>query len=328
MRALGWIVPVLLATGALLSGRGGGDADEAPEPWSGATIREPTEADTYSTDATAPLVGGVSFVPGTYYCSLIGGSLPLGYEVRWHNDANGDTGSGQTRIYCFPFVLVTWTTFHAPLAMGSNPISVTVGLSVDNRVGSDTITVTRVADTTPPTVSAVTPVPDAVSVPQSTDLVVVFDEIIDTTALDRGQVTLVEVATSAPVPLTFVPSVNQTIVMMRPTSPLAADALHEIRLSGIADLAGNAMAAIFSSRFRTATLVVDNAPPTVVALDPPREPPACPLAPRSWRGSASRSPSTAWTSASGRSSPPAAIRCVMQSRPSSRSSRRPSTQTR
>ncbi|WP_298826777.1 hypothetical protein [uncultured Piscinibacter sp.] len=89
-----------LALAALLAGCGGGGDgdDEAPPPWSGVTITAPTESDAYATEATALMLGGISFVPATFSCSLIGGSLPEGYLVSWRNAANGATGGGRASI--------------------------------------------------------------------------------------------------------------------------------------------------------------------------------------------------------------------------------------
>lgn len=243
---------LLLASLAAGCGGGGDEEPAPPEPWSGVTITDPTEASAYSTDARYLSLGGFSFVPGTYTCTLIGGALPAGYSLSWRNEANGETGGGVTKITCLLLVSVLWTTYWIPLEPGDNRITVTVSSAVDNRTGSDTITVTRVPDVTPPTVAGVTPQADSVSVPLTTSVVLQFSEAVDPASIGGGNLALIEAASSTAVPVSISQSADKAWATMTPAAPLNPGSLYEIRVAGVTDLAGNEMVGVYSSRFSTA----------------------------------------------------------------------------
>ncbi|WP_298826773.1 Ig-like domain-containing protein [uncultured Piscinibacter sp.] len=163
---------------------------------------------------------------------------------------------------------MSWHTFYVPLAMGSNAITVTVTSAVDDRSGSDTLTVTRVPDTTPPTVSSIAPAADAASVATTAVVVIGFSEPVDAASLDAGHLSLRDTATSTLVPVMVSTSVDGQWASMTPLSPLNASTAYEVRVQNVADLAGNVMATSFTSHFTTASVVTDATPPSVVAIDP------------------------------------------------------------
>jgi len=111
----------------------------------------------------------------------------------------------------------------------------------------------RVADTTPPHVVSVDPVDGATGVALAPVVRLVFSEPIDPATVDATSVTLAP-EFGADVPASVTLSADGISAELTPLAPLATATLHRVGVStAIRDLAGNALAAPFASRFTTAS---------------------------------------------------------------------------
>jgi hypothetical protein len=120
-----------------------------------------------------------------------------------------------------------------------------------------TFTTSSAPDTTPPTVTAVNPANAATSVLSSTTVQLTFSEAIDTTTLTGITLTNLTLGTITVGTVTYDPLTN--IATFTPSSALTGATQYRVNVSGVKDLAGNAMAAPFTSTFTTRlTLFTDN----------------------------------------------------------------------
>lgn len=120
------------------------------------------------------------------------------------------------------------------------------------------------SDATPPEVESTSPVSGAVDVQRSTDVVVVFNEVMSAATINTGTVTL-----HAGGGISGTVSLDETgkIAIFRPGSSLAYDTLYTATVTtGVTDLAGNALASGHVWQFRTAK--PDTLKPTVTHVTP------------------------------------------------------------
>ncbi len=111
------------------------------------------------------------------------------------------------------------------------------------------------ADTTPPTVTAVSPTAAATRASAATSVAVTFSEPVDPTAL--GGILLAAGANAVPGSVTYNPA-TQTATLT-PVGLLASQTLYTVTVAGVDDLAGNVMTAAFTSTFTTTnTLFADS----------------------------------------------------------------------
>lgn len=129
-----------------------------------------------------------------------------------------------------------------PLQMGANSIRVSVEDA--DHIGSSDITVTRVVDTTPPSVFAVDPEPDGT---YSWRIVVYLGEQLDPQRV-AGSLEVFD-NNGQPVAGTTVYDPLKLNLEWRPESSLTSGAAYSARLSNIADLAGNTMIAPYEWSF-------------------------------------------------------------------------------
>jgi hypothetical protein len=128
-----------------------------------------------------------------------------------------------------------------------------------------TFTTAAAPDTTPPTVSGMSPASGATGVALNTAVSATFSEPMTNSTLTNASFTL---AGSGGAAVAGMVTVNGNTATFTPTAPLAAMTLHTATISTAAkDAAGNALAANFSSTFTTAA-VLDTTPPTVSATSP------------------------------------------------------------
>ena len=103
------------------------------------------------------------------------------------------------------------------------------------------------ADTTGPQVLRVSPASGLGAIPTNVRLSIEFNEPVSNTALEgitlsRG---------GAPIAATVALSSGNRVATVAPLLPLAASALHTLRVASVEDIGGNAMAAAFQSTFTT-----------------------------------------------------------------------------
>ncbi len=157
---------------------GGGGGSESP-PIYPIWIVSPSDTGTYQTDRSTVSLKGGSFVPDGSSCPGIEGVLPPGYGVTWSNSLNGASGYASFYLGCLLQANVLWDTGDViPLNLGANSITVTAHDGAGH-VGQDTIIVTRVPDTTPPTVVSTSPFAGATGIAVNTSLVEIFSEDMD-----------------------------------------------------------------------------------------------------------------------------------------------------
>ncbi len=138
-------------------------------------------------------------------------------------------------------------------------------LAGNQQNGFGTFFVTTLAsDTTPPVVSAVNPVSGSTNVPRNARVEVRFSEAVS--ELSLGNVRLLSNG-GTPVSVTRTLSDSNRVVTLRPNGLLAANRNYTISVDGVRDTSNNAMAAPFTSTFRTGSLT-DLVAPTLVATSP------------------------------------------------------------
>lgn len=262
----------LLALAFPLAGCGGGGGGGPPPATTGPnegngslSIVNPTSG-AYQTDRPTVTLGGNSFIPAGASC-LPPAPLPPDYQVSWSNNSTGATGNATRGLNCILFVFVFWDATSIPLAMGANSITVTAVDGAGN-VGRDTIVVTRLADTTPPTVISVSPVAGATSVGINTIVTVIFSEEMDQSTINATTVTLKDGANN-PVTAAVTYDPFSLSATLRPTNLLASNTTYEATVTtGVRDAAGgNALAVPYTSSFTTSTNP-DTTPPSVLSVSP------------------------------------------------------------
>src|SRR5580765_638086 len=128
-----------------------------------------------------------------------------------------------------------------------------------------TFTTAAAPDTTPPTVSAMSPASGATGVALNSPVSATFSEPMTNSTLTNASFTL---AGSGGAAVSGMVTVSGNTATFTPTAPLAATTQHTATISTAAkDAAGNALAANFSSTFVTAA-APDTTPPAVSATSP------------------------------------------------------------
>jgi hypothetical protein len=114
-------------------------------------------------------------------------------------------------------------------------------------------------DLTPPSVSSVSPSPNATGVSTTVSITAVFSEPLSASSVTASSVYLQSGATSVPATLSY--TAGSTNIILTPSSPLSANTVYTVTLKGgtganrILDAAGNALAADFVWNFTTGEIV-------------------------------------------------------------------------
>lgn len=168
---------------------------------------------------------------------------------------------------------VATLTPNAPLA-GSTNYTVTVTTGVTDAAGNpmasaftSTFT-TETLDTTAPTVTSVSPPNGATNVATNTAVQVAFSEPMTASTVNTTTVFLKNTATSAVIPATVVYNVGTNSATLTPSGPLSNSTNYTLVVTtGVKDVAGNAMAAQFTSAFTTVA-IADTTAPTIITRSP------------------------------------------------------------
>ena len=260
----------LLGIGHLLAalmggcgGGGGGDEDFSQPPSSGGPnegvgwirIREPTSSATFTTDQSTVVLEGSSFIPVGFFCSpsLFPYYVPVppGYEVRALNSSTSISLYVSSTFACVLGVpVMTWRTL-APLANGANSITLTVTDGAGN-IGKSTIVITRVRDTTPPTVISVSPINGESGVAIDASVTVTFSEPMDQATINTATVILKDGANN-PVIATVTYDQFSPDATLKPVTWLAKNTTYHATVTTEARDAsgGNALAAPYAFSFTT-----------------------------------------------------------------------------
>ncbi len=168
----------------------------------------------------------------------------------------------------------TATLIPNQLLMANSTYTVNVTTSAEDLAGnalaathSWTFTTGPAPDTTPPTVSTVTPSNGATGVPINQNVNATFSEPIDANTIGTGTFNLKGPGTTLVVgTIAFVDVTG--VATFSPTNPLPSNTLFTATLTtGVQDLAGNALASPFTWTFTT-SLAADTTPPVVIFTVP------------------------------------------------------------
>jgi hypothetical protein len=158
----------------------------------------------------------------------------------------------------------SWTATFTPSAVLASSTAYTVSLTgIQDLTGlsiaptSWSFTTGSTPDATPPTVTAVSPANGAAAVASSDPILVTFNENVDIASLTGVRLLQVSNGTSVSGGVSY--NATTRVATFTPSVLLGSLTQYEVNVSGVKDLAGNAMAAPFSSRFTTRrTLFADN----------------------------------------------------------------------
>jgi hypothetical protein len=121
------------------------------------------------------------------------------------------------------------------------------------------VALTPMADTTPPTITCISPAGGSSNVATNTTVTVTFSEAMDASTINTGTVMLMNGAAAVPASVSY-NSVSHTATLT-PTSALANSTIYTVAVtggaSGVKDLAGNALAVSASSSFTTAAVTTN-----------------------------------------------------------------------
>lgn len=249
-----------------MEGRGVGGIVKIPANCEVASIT----GDSFETDQSVIHLFGSSFGPESDNCSdpplSFDGPICIpifpGGDVQWKNLSNGISGVGSIGYNVLGFLNQDWFIISTSvqgntgwsthdvltdstgvaLAMGTNLIRISV--DIQNKSGTDEITVIRIPDVTPPSVYNVDPEPDGIYY--------FLVEVSFTEQLDPQSVTnALQVFDSNGQPATGMTVYDplKLTLTWRPTPALSQGAVYTARLSDIADLAGNMMPGTYEWSF-------------------------------------------------------------------------------
>lgn len=123
-------------------------------------------------------------------------------------------------------------------------------------------------DTTPPTVTSVSPAENATGVSSGTNVTVTFSETMDSATINTSTFTLVRQGTTTPVAANVSYNTTNDVATLDPSVILDSFATYTATvkggISGVTDLAGNPLASDKTWTFR----VADSTPPTVTLTSP------------------------------------------------------------
>lgn len=156
----------------------------------------------------------------------------------------------------------------APLAQGNYTLTVNNVKDLGGNSMPAPFVSTFTVDTTPPTVTAVSPTNAATGVATNTTVQVTFSELMDVNTINNTTILLRNTVTTALVPAAVTYNSTTNIATLTPTGPLSNATNYTVVVTtGVKDAAGNALAAQFQSTFTTAALA-DTTAPTIISRSP------------------------------------------------------------
>jgi hypothetical protein len=234
-------------------------------------------------DTTPPTVVAVSPANGAasvavtspvnvIFSEAMDGTTINGTTITLKTTSSGTVVSGAVTYN--PATNVATFTPTGALAFGTG-YTVTVTTGVKDLAGNamatqftSTFTSAAPPDTTPPTVVAVSPANGAASVAVTSPVNITFNEAMDATTINGTTVSLKTTSSGTVVSGAVTYNAATNVATFTPTGALAFGTGYTVTVTtGVKDLAGNAMAAQFTSTFGTAA-APDITPPTVVSTVP------------------------------------------------------------
>jgi hypothetical protein len=232
-----------------------------------------------SADTTPPTVDSTSPADGAVDVALNAAVIATFSEAM-----NGFTITGSNFLLTGPLTnavpgTVSYDTTNsaatflpASLLAANTLFTATITVDVEDLAGNAlateytwTFTSGNAADTTPPTVTFVSPTHLATSVPIDQNVTALFDEPMDTMTLNTTTFTLTENGSAA---VAAVVTSNGTQMTLNPAANLLPNTLYTAVITvGVTDVAGNPLAAQYEWDFTTGT-ATDTNPPTVISTNP------------------------------------------------------------
>lgn len=244
------IIPFFFLLSLLLvncGGGGGGDDTPAVSPYY-VDITIPDWSDKYQTDQRTISLGGSSFVPDGSSCST-GSSLAKGYSVSCQN-SSGTCSYINVDLNCLVKVFVSWETGPIPLLIGDNKITITATDALGHS-GQDSITVTRVPDTSIPTVVSIYPV-EGSTISLMPTITIVFSEHMDSSTINSTNITFTDaIGNQISSSLSYYD--DSLSAYLTPYVPLLNDTNYQLTVStGVKDAGGgNSLATTYIRSFTT-----------------------------------------------------------------------------
>lgn len=274
-----YLVLVVLVVAGIISaiGTGGGsiewgsDVTYVSSPNVGwISITSPTTADSYSTDSSPQYISGEAFISPVKSTCCSGHVSDTGVTVTWHNEATGQTSEADQFVnYCVNLTEVylcdhTWS-INIPIAEGNNRISVTASDS-GSSFATETITIERSTDITPPSVVATDPADGATDVHYTTSVIATFNESIEPVTINLNTF-IVKSVSGEPASGIISLSDSGTQAIFKPWPYLAVDDNYQATLTtGITDLSGKPLSMDFVWSFVTGE--GDTVAPTILSTTP------------------------------------------------------------
>ena len=220
------------------------------------------------TEASSAFVGGKAFISNSYYRCCTGSATDTGVTVIWVNETS--TGSGpaiQFARYCWLFgTFLCGHDYFAniPLVIGENRITVFAS-DPSGDSGQRTITIIRIPETIPPTVTSTLPADQSIDVAPNQQITASFSEEIDPGTVNSNTFTLTDPSGN---PVTGTVTYNAQTATFVPDAQLSYSTRYDAMFTtGISDLSGNSLTAPYRWQFTTSG-EPDTTPPTVNSTDP------------------------------------------------------------
>ncbi len=168
------------------------------------------------------------------------------------------SADGLTATFTPTSALAASTAFTATITAGATSTA-GAALAADH---AWTFTTGTTASTTPPVVSATTPVKDATGVALNTTVAASFSKAMDASTITAITFTLKQGTTAVPGSVSYGPGTSATF---KPTSPLSGSLVYTASLStGVKDSVGNPLASAYSWNFTTGTTVAKGPAPVLL----------------------------------------------------------------
>jgi hypothetical protein len=206
----------------------------------------------------------VNFIPSVNFNKAINTASVTSSTLTVSMESNPISGS----VYCNG-TTASFTPATAFLPNKTYKITATTGIqdAAGNPMAADytwSFSTTPVTDGTPPTILAVSPVANAVSIATNSAINATFSESISSQSVTTSSFFLKQGSNIVSGNL----SVSNNVVTFTPAAPLLANTLYSGTVtSGVKDMAGNALASNYSWSFTTAA-TADIIPPTVTSVSP------------------------------------------------------------
>lgn len=168
------------------------------------------------------------------------------------------------------YTAATRTAEFKPTSPLPNPVNITATITTGakdlagNALASAFTWSFTTRDDTPPTVTGVTPASGATGVSPNTNIQISFSEDVQPSTITTANITLKTTSGGTAVAGAVAYNATTHVATFQPSAALAQSTSYTLTVTGIKDIAGNTLAAPFTSSFTTG----DTNPPTVLTVVP------------------------------------------------------------